>query len=370
MMGSGRPMGYRDIVADITRRIVTGRWPPGTRLPTKLDLCREFDTSVGTMQRALHVLAVEGLTYSRGRAGTFVCERPAHLSRVAVVFLSPIESSIWHRGLELEFRRLTSKGPFQFEAYAPGQAGGRALHGTPDGFLSDLAAQRLAGVIFIGPPAEEQSAAVASCPRLGRVVIGGASQAPNMPSMVHEPEWPRVLDFLARGGRRRLGLITTYFLSRTAQMIADEAERRGIETRRCWTHCLSPDMAWMASPIVELMLSLPRGERPDALYIADDHLVREATRGVHLSNLQAGAELDVVAHCNFPYAQPTDCAVTFIGYDLRAVCRTAMEIVALQLENGSPAPLTLIKPVFQSEIEDPGPSAPHRDAVVGPTQGR
>jgi len=59
------------IVASLT----TGTWPGGTRLPTESEWAIEVPLSLGTIQRALRMLAQEGLIVRRPGHGSFVAER-------------------------------------------------------------------------------------------------------------------------------------------------------------------------------------------------------------------------------------------------------------------------------------------------------
>ncbi|MFB4262965.1 GntR family transcriptional regulator [Nonomuraea sp. GTA35] len=55
-------------------RIRTGQWGPGTRIPTEVELCQEFEVSRITVQRALRDLADAGLIVRFRRRGSFVAQ--------------------------------------------------------------------------------------------------------------------------------------------------------------------------------------------------------------------------------------------------------------------------------------------------------
>ncbi|HQZ46199.1 MAG TPA: GntR family transcriptional regulator [Usitatibacteraceae bacterium] len=59
------------MVAEITG----GAWPAGTRLPTEAEWAARVPLSLGTIQRALRMLADEGLVHRRTGQGTFVATR-------------------------------------------------------------------------------------------------------------------------------------------------------------------------------------------------------------------------------------------------------------------------------------------------------
>lgn len=81
---------YADIRAEITSKITSREWPPGTRLPSELELCERYGCSRGTVAKALAPLAEEGLIVRRRRTGTFVASTIA--PRVEEVFVGAQES--------------------------------------------------------------------------------------------------------------------------------------------------------------------------------------------------------------------------------------------------------------------------------------
>jgi GntR family histidine utilization transcriptional repressor len=55
--------------------ILSGAWPPGTRIPAELDLTAHFQTSRMTVNKAIQSLAAEGMVQRRRKVGTVVAER-------------------------------------------------------------------------------------------------------------------------------------------------------------------------------------------------------------------------------------------------------------------------------------------------------
>ena len=88
--GSGRPT-YKQIRLDIERRILTGEWPPGHRIPFEHELMIRYGCSRMTVSKALSELAQVDLIERRRRAGTFV-RRPSFLS--AVLKITDIRAEI------------------------------------------------------------------------------------------------------------------------------------------------------------------------------------------------------------------------------------------------------------------------------------
>ena len=70
-----RPRVKREVVAALARAIGTGRYPPGTTLPSEAALCVSFAVSRTVIREALKTLESKGLLRGRPRVGTLVRER-------------------------------------------------------------------------------------------------------------------------------------------------------------------------------------------------------------------------------------------------------------------------------------------------------
>lgn len=55
--------------------ILSGKWPPGTRLPSEIELTERFGTSRMTVNKAIQNLAGEGIVKRRPKIGTVVADR-------------------------------------------------------------------------------------------------------------------------------------------------------------------------------------------------------------------------------------------------------------------------------------------------------
>ncbi|MFI9641132.1 GntR family transcriptional regulator [Micromonospora sp. NPDC051925] len=68
------PMSSRQIADDLTARIRSGEYPPGSKLPSLRELADLYSVSVSTIQRALELTRDRGLTVGRAGAGVYVTE--------------------------------------------------------------------------------------------------------------------------------------------------------------------------------------------------------------------------------------------------------------------------------------------------------
>ena len=73
-----RPI-WQQIQQQLTRRIITGFYPPGSRLPSVRELAAEAGVNPNTMQRALAQLEQDGLARADRTAGRLVTQDTAIL---------------------------------------------------------------------------------------------------------------------------------------------------------------------------------------------------------------------------------------------------------------------------------------------------
>jgi GntR family transcriptional regulator, histidine utilization repressor len=101
---AGKPT-YKQIRLDIERRILTGEWPPGHRIPFEHQLMTRYGCSRMTVSKALSELAQADLIERRRRAGTFV-RRPSFLS--AVLKITDIRAEISALGRSYAYELIKS----------------------------------------------------------------------------------------------------------------------------------------------------------------------------------------------------------------------------------------------------------------------
>jgi len=65
---------FAAIVEYARRRIHSGEWRPGQRVPSENELSESFSVSRMTARRALDRLALDGLVVRRRGAGSFIAE--------------------------------------------------------------------------------------------------------------------------------------------------------------------------------------------------------------------------------------------------------------------------------------------------------
>ena len=111
-MPTERTIRYRQIAADVRRRVEAGEFGSGRVLPSEADLSDAYSASRVTIRRALEVLRDEGLLDARPGFGWFV---QSDLLRQRLGRLSTIEDQLGALGITAERRILD----FAFVAAEP-----------------------------------------------------------------------------------------------------------------------------------------------------------------------------------------------------------------------------------------------------------
>ncbi|WFE39742.1 winged helix-turn-helix domain-containing protein [Micromonospora sp. WMMD998] len=65
---------YQQIAEDMVNRIKSGEFPPGSRLPSRAELCEQYEVSSFVADRVYLMLKMHGLTESLPGAGVYVKE--------------------------------------------------------------------------------------------------------------------------------------------------------------------------------------------------------------------------------------------------------------------------------------------------------
>ncbi|WP_017999499.1 UTRA domain-containing protein [Paracoccus sp. N5] len=104
------------ITSEVRRRIVDREWRQGDRIPDEAELAVEFGVARATVNKALQLLAEEGLLDRKRRAGTHVTVNPA---RKATLTIPIVREQIEGAGMEYSHRVVAQKlSPLPAEAAA------------------------------------------------------------------------------------------------------------------------------------------------------------------------------------------------------------------------------------------------------------
>jgi GntR family histidine utilization transcriptional repressor len=91
---------------DIERKILSGKWPPGYRIPKEYELMEQYDCSRMTVNKVLSGLAAEGFIQRKRGAGSFVA--PSYVQS-AVLEIRDVKAEITARGARYDYELITRR---------------------------------------------------------------------------------------------------------------------------------------------------------------------------------------------------------------------------------------------------------------------
>ncbi len=321
-------------------------------MPTRRELCDALDCSSATLQQAMNLLTEEGFIVSMTRKGTVVSETSPHLTEIAIVFpAAPGDNRFW-----------TALGN---EAIKPRDDGfnlrcwyGINDHGTnPDRLQleQDVLNGRLAGIFFASSPHLLMDSPLLMHPGISRVAFGAEVIATNFQQKLSVVSLDgcsfsecAVARLLERG-RGHLAVVNTPNTDGYEKWRA-VAERHGCELPPWAYHEVDQQHALTARFLARLLFREAMPDRPDGLIITDDNLVEQVTIGLAEAGIHVPQDLDIVAHCNFPWPPPSALPVTRLGFDARRILEGGLRLLRESFAEAPPAQ-AMVKAVFEEELE-------------------
>ncbi len=342
-------IGYREVAKRLRSRIIEGFYPAGSTLPTRAELEDSFGVSRVTIQRATHLLQLNGFIRMSGRRATYVETLPPHMFNYALVFrqVPSDQHMLWSRFLQLldsqsNIISSTTKRTIQI------------FYGVNDKekdstsykeLLSGIENQRFAGVIFagnIGTDIHRDASKNAGIPSI--VIPSPSAISLDNPGFAH-----RAVQALKQQGCRTAALLTNAYQKETAKTIIMEFEKADLKTKRYWNQQVDLHTPSCATNLMELMMHKEQSDRPEGLIITDDNLVEPALNGIFAAGIYVKKNLKIVAHCNFPRNMNSTGFIQWLGYDIRQVLLSALSTVDEKRKGITPAPI-LIPALFEHEL--------------------
>jgi hypothetical protein len=323
---------FQEIAGRVRADILKGRLAPGSRLPTWDQLTKKYEVARPTLMRAIESLKRDGFVYSRSTRGTYVSERPPHLSRFGLVFAShPTDGS--HAGWNRFWSTLASQAPV-LERICDVQLPVFYDSCTPEGqhrLGKELARDCLAGLILIGRPDLLRLELVRQAD-VPKVAVYGGEEVPDIPRVYidHDSFIRKSLSCLRDQDVKDVAVVSNDTDRWTA--FGEAIERAGFGTKPFWRLA---GVGRAVTPLVRLLFDADSAHVPDGLIIADDNIVEHAVAGVLQAEVRVPQDLKVVTHCNWPAPVPSVVPVTRLGYDVRELLARCIEQLN-RLREGEP----------------------------------
>ena len=348
---------HSEIVDDLTRDILRGRYQPTDRLPRWRELTEQYDTTLATVQKALDRLDEYGFIARGGWHGIRVVEHPPHLCHFGLVLPEPADASGQFRShflttLAHVAGQMRNTRPRWVSVYS-GVGGDRDEEFRQ--LAADLNARRLAGLIVTDRRMTE-SPRFAALLRTTRVPIAALLTNVNMSGVIQVALPPgefmkRACAYLQTQDRRRVALVSVVNAGRTMWAAAQPAlAAHGLESRPWWRVEATTLYPGALQPVMQMLCRLPASDRPDAVIVTDDNLVPDATAGLAAAGARLPRNLAIVAHTNFPLPTTSALPAVRLGFDVRRVVATCIDVLD-QRNRGATLPGPVIVPVeFEGEV--------------------
>lgn len=347
-------------IADLLRRrIVEGRYLPGDRLPIRTALIRELGVCSSSLQKAQDALRQEGFVEAARRRGTFVAPRPPHLFHIGLTFDDNAADGRWFErtrflyAIEREAAAISRATPWTIVPFTDVTRTRRTA--SEPSAMSDLnervSRRRLAGVIVTNPYSLNADGFASDLPTVG---FAGTHDPPTTCVVRLDPRRfiDRALGDLKSCGRKRVAMLTS---STAPQVKLDHLYRaaasRGLRAEAPWVQGVSlEEPHWALHAVRAIFMGRP-SERPDALIVADEHLLEYALAGLDDQRVRVGRDVEVVTHCNFHWTPRPVSPVRRLGYATREVLEAAISLIVEHRETGQGRAVAL-EPRFEEELTD------------------
>ncbi len=334
-------IGMKSKILDYFRSgIISGKFKPGEMLPYRTEIESRFKTTPATVNGAFKELKEDGFIVAKRKWGTMVVEHPPHLNKFAVAFRATPKSSrlggewsYYYESLDRAVRQAEHRlnNGISIESFY-----GVARDHSTEGYrkLSRAIENNcIAGVLFADHPYELVGTPILMKKGLPRIAfatpeMGDSPVLKHIPSIFFSDKefFDKAMGFLAGRGRRKVAVM---FLGAMNKEVVDDfndiAAKHKMTTRPCW-YFFAEKGKDFAACIVRLLLDRNQKEIPDALIIADDHLVEGAMAGA----VQAGFDpekLDIVAYSNFPLVSKTEVGITRICFNSHELLRKSIGLL-------------------------------------------
>lgn len=338
------------VKASIRSAILDGTYRPSRRLPTFAEMESDFAVGRAVIQQAVEALKRDGFIRSESGRGLFVTENPPHLYQYGLVMSGSPESGWDHLTTAL------NKEALLIEQNDP-QHGFRFYYGMRAGadeplrqLRDDIDSHRLAGLVVDPVAATVLDSALAPGSGPPRVYLWADEHTGMTPCLTVDGSQllERSLNYLKERGRKRVALLqisnTNNYMD-FRKLFADA----GMEHHHPWIQSVGRNDPASTESLIALLMDYRFDVRPDGLIIADDNLVPAVSRGLLRAGVKVGDELELVAHCNWPWPPQSVLPMTRIGFDVREVLQRAIRTIS-QLQAGeTPEPYQRVRAQFEWE---------------------
>lgn len=340
------------LASSLKAQIVDGEFCPGGRMPTFQEIESNFQVSRGVVQQAIARLKQDGFVNTQSRrGGSYVVDHPPHLKRYAIVMPVNRHSEYWpifNEALLKETHCIEQKNEgHQFELFL-------GILDVKDGpavcqsLKEEIESHRLAGLILA--PGTFELVDELTDLDVPKVYIDSHISQNLLPSVVNDVQSfiDRSLKWFHDHGRKKIAVV---HMSDTHDSLCPaDFENMGLQYYPQWHQTVGRCAPETVKRLIPLLMDYEPDKRPDGLLIADDNLVEYAASAVISMGLRVGEDLDIVAHCNWPWTTPNIIPMQRIGFHAGQMLEKCIEQIDNQRANKSISPFQEIPALFEDEV--------------------
>ncbi len=340
------------VLETLRREIVGGKYPPGGQLPVQTKLTARFGVGSSTIAQALAVLGREGFVNSRRGAGCTVCLKPPHLNNIVVAVPNRhLVGSHWSNyyasvtRVVSELRNETARPILLFEELEE-----RLSRSYLE--LEELVrADRVAGIVFINPTKPLAGSLILEKPGIPRVAVSSYDdKRVGTRVEINGSFIEKAVDCLVGCGRRDIAVLTSTagWEEEHGRRIRTVLASRKVNCPPRWRIPFNIETPMTVQNVVRLLMH--GKDRPNGLIITDDNLVEDAVAGLVAEGVEVPVDLEVVAHCNFPWPPLKTYPFRRLGPDVRGMLLACIDAID-KARRGEPAPVVIESPaIWESDI--------------------
>ena len=210
---------------------------------------------------------------------------------------------------------------------------------------------RLAGLILEPASFDIVKEPPLSGVKLPRVFLFGSGVEGWTPAVTADQKslTDRAFGWFRERGRKRVAVI--HQADTFSSLSAEDFRQNGLEFRPQWIQPVGRSHPRVVCNLIPLLMDYPEGERPDGLFIADDNLVEYGSAAVVSMGLHVGADLDMVAYCNWPWPVPSAVPMQRIGFHAGQLLERCIETIDAQRAGESVPDTQKLPALFEDEAQ-------------------
>ena len=339
----------------LRKRIISKKYLPGERLPTRIELEKEFDVTPTTIQQALNRLIHDGFVVAKGRNGTFVSEQLPHLSKIAIVLNRPLEKLIEHSHFYRSFMNEIKKVEMELDVklvLIEDIFSWRSVKKV-DSLLDDIKEKRVAGLIFPNFPFPLIDTDIVKKDGIARVAISSHC-IKNIPAVWHNDEafMRKTLTQLKQNNCKNPAfLVNEGNFIKMNEFIEKYSSENDIQVDSKYIQAFSLANKEPLFHLVELMFSKEQPQLPDSLVITDDSVVELITEKLAAMGFNGIDDIKVITLANFPTLPKSHLPIQSIGYEADKALKLCVEMIKDQIVGKEVPKLTELPALFEHEIK-------------------